>query len=818
MPPESGDCLRKWPHGKICAMEREPTSKGSLKVSLMLTCALCAHVSLCSPGWENVNPGRKEIPPAKVVWRAPLDALVVERLSGAEGEVSVTNGELRIRKSNGLGYIVVSWPSFGWEKGRLIRFFAEVEAKSDRPEKTYGMLSPWSGERHVPADDRWGRYEGYLSGGVHMRKLINSAPGTPYWKYRNFEPSSDATTPMIVIGGAPSESVWRQIGAEDGVASAKLWSDRFRRLSKPDHSSEMQDADAFARALAADKDHLAEIRTVNGVSMLFVDGSPMPPIAYKASEWSAQDGSLYGGKALQDLAGVRIGVIDLRLGDLGFDGFRGPWSGQGFDAAAAADTVARQMRIADKSLFLLALNTSAYPAFTEKEHPDEVWVKEGGSVAYGNSGSVTPDTYNDGGDSDPGDRRWPWVSYASPSWRAAIKRVTADLFAELRRSGLMKRVIGVHYCGYHDGQFALPILDYSPCAKKEYGRYLKERGLSPDDPAGRFEFFSRQLGFRALEDFSREAKRLAGKPIVAAMWNMTPFGISFDIGSFMRSDSVDIIAPQAMYQRRMPALSQGMNVPVASFHRHRKMLWMEFDFRTWAALDQWVKDLVVYKGLNTADDITCWRTLIRKHAGMLNASRMGWWMYDMSGGWYSPREIAEDYREVVDVRRSLDAATPDPWHPDVALVVDEVGMATLKTAGELDFRLRWEDYGASGVPHDIYLAEDFDSDPSLSGRYRLVVRDGFRTLDAEGLHGKAMAAGAFVACRPGVLEVDMNGNFMSVHCLVPGTHMVNLPFAACVTNLKDGSRTIGDHLELTMTAGETRWFGIRRQKSMEVEK
>ena len=787
--------------------------------SINLVCAVCmsliafaASGSRCSPGWENANPERREIPPAKVVWNASDSGATVERLDGAEGEVSVSNGVVRIRKTNGRGYIAVSWPSFSWKKGKLIRFFAAVEASSMRPEDTYGMLSPWSGERHIPADDRWGRYEGYLSGGVHMRKLINSAPCTPYWKYRNFEPSSDAVTPMIVVGGAPSESVWRHIGAEDGDASAELWRERFSKLHSPNHSSSMADEKSFAQALDADIDHSAEIRTVNGCSYFFVDGAPMPPIAYKASEWSAQDGSRYGGKPLQDLAGLRIGVIDLRLGDLGFDGFRGGWTERGFDAESAAKTVSRQMRIAEKSLFILALNTSAYPAFTEKEHPDEVWIKEDGSAAYGNSGSVTPDTYNDGGDVDPGDRRWPWVSYASPSWRSAIKRITAELFAELKRQGLMKRIIGVHYCGYHDGQFAMPILDHSQSAKDEYGRYLRERGLSPDDPAGRFDFFSRQLGFRALEDFSREAKRLAGKPIVAAMWDMTPFGISFDIGSFARSDSVDIIVPQAIYQRRMPALAQGINVPVATFHRNRKMLWMEFDFRTWAALDQWVKDLIVYKGLNTADDIVCWRTLLRKHAGMLNAARMGWWMYDMSGGWYAPREIADDYRQVMDVRRMLDSNPPDPWKPDVALVIDEVGMASLKTSGKLDFRLRWESYGESGVPYDIYLAEDFDTDSSLSTKYRLVIRDGFKSLNSERLNRMAKSAGAFVASEPGVLEVDMNGNFLSVHCLVPGTHTVRLPFKAHIVNLKDGAVEQGDSLSLAMTAGETRWFGLGRMK------
>lgn len=775
--------------------------------NLLVVAAVCGAIT---SGWEDVNPDRREVAPAKVVWYAPMEGATVEKLQGAEGEIAVSNGVVTVRKTNDRGYLVVSWPAIAWPKGRLIRFFAEVEAKTRTPGDTYGMLSPWSGTREVPAKDRWGRYEGYLSGGVHMRKLVNSAPLTPYWKYRNFEPSADTTTPMIVVGGAPSESVWRRIGAEDGESSAALWAERFGWLHNPDHSAERQDADAFARALAADTDHSAEIRTENGFSRFFVDGHPAVPIVYKASEWSAQDGGLYGGKALQDLGGVRIGVIDVRLGDLGFKGFEGAWTPNGFDAKRAAETIEAQMRIGEKSLFLLALNTSAYPAFTEKEHPDEVWTNKDGSVPLGNSGSITPDTYNDGGSEDPGNRRWPWVSYASPSWRSAIKRLTAELFAELRRRGLLKRIVGVHYCGYHDGQFAMPILDYSPCAKAEYGRYLKEKGLKPDDPTGGFEYFSHQLGFLALEDFSREAKRLAGKPIVAVMWNMAPFGVSFNVTSFTFSDAVDVMVPQALYQRRLPGLSQGLNAPTASFHRHGKMLWLEFDFRTWSALDQWVKDLVVYKGLNTVEDIVSWRTTIRKNAGMINASRMGWWMYDMSGGWYSPPEIAEDFRQVVDVRNALDAVMPDPWRPDVAIVVDEAGMAALQTAKNLDFRLRWEDFGESGVPYETFVAADFNADPSLKEKYKLVIRDGFKRLDGKRLNAMAREAGAFVAAEPGVLEVDLNGDFLSVHCLVPGEHVVNLPFAARIVNLKDGSETAGAKVSLSMTAGETCWFRLFR--------
>ena len=768
-------------------------------------------------GWRNVDADRREVEPARVYWRSDFgrtNVFAVERLGGAEGTVRFEAGELVIEKTNWKGCFIVRGPSFPVADGTALRLAADVSVDGAEPDYSHGVIRLVAPDGALPLCTELGHGTLVDGGAEPMRGLVNTAPGVYARRYAHGRARGGTARLGVAVSGAPSVSRWKEWTAEDLEAAQEKWRGICAARTARDRAGERLDEGEFDRRVQADIDHTASLRRTGGVTRLFIDGRPAVPVAYHAKGSFGPDALLEtfaGGPLAKVGVPLMIKAVNFGTGDPG----RLYWTKGGFDAKGAVADLKRSMRLAPDALFVLCAVCNAYPDFTRVEHPDEVWVRKDGSVALGNSGSITPDTYNDGGDADPGDRRWPWVSYASPSWRAAIKRVTAELFAELRRQGLMKRVIGVHYCGYHDGQFASPILDYSPAAKAEHARYVRERGLGPGDPAGSFEFFSRQLGFRALEDFSREAKRLAGKPIVAAMWDMTPFGISFDVTSFTYSDAVDVIAPQAMYQRRMPALSQGINVPAASFHRHGKMLWMEFDFRTWAALDQWVRDLVVYKGLNTADDLVCWQTLLRKHAGMLNAARMGWWMYDMSGGWYSPREIAEDFRQVVDVRRALDAVAPDPWHPDVALVIDEVEMAGLKTAGKLDFRLRWEDYGASGVPYETYLAADFDSDPALAGRHRLVVRDGFRRLDADGLHALAEKAGAFVACAPGVLEVDMNGDFMSVHCLVPGTHPVRLPFAARATNVKDGSRAVGTRLDLAMTAGETRWFRIERLKGGE---
>ena len=800
---------------------------------------------VATPGWENVNPQRREFPPAKVVWTAPTEGFDVMREGGAEGEVSFGDGAVRIRKTNAAGRITVRAPAFPAAEGAALRFFADVSARTDDPDGTVGYICAHGAERTVVPVDPITAKAFSKGGKAYMRMLVNSAPGMTYRKYAHFTPAGEPVTPVIVVEGAPSESVWRNWTAEDLDAAQDLWGRHWKSLSAQDRSGDRAELAAFERAVAADVDHTARIVTRNGFSRFVVDGRDTPPFAYKASR---RDGAQYSGKPLQP-HGVKIGCIVLPLGEL--PGGRAPWNEKGFDVEMAVERIRDGMRMGDESCFILALGCSAYPAFTEVEHPDETWRRKDGSVVRGNSGSAIPDEYNDGGKLDKGDRRWPWVSYASPAWRNAIKGIVARLVAELKRTGLSKRIIGVHFCGYHDGQFASPVEDHSPCAKAEYAKHLAARGLKPGDPGTEYAAFARQLGYRALEEFSREAKRAFGKPIIAVRWSMRPLGgtkdAAYDLGAFIRSDAVDVVIPQPTYAQRLPALGQGVRLPCQTLHRHGKMMWYEFDLRTYAALERWAKSVVDAKGLGTSEDLAMWQTVFRKHAGIMLAQRMGWWLYDMAGGWFYPEEIAKDCGDVYSLCRDMLEVDPDPWHPDAALVVDERAMAAYNTSDGPKVKNarnlvmgQWPRTAASGVPYDFYLADDAYGDPDLMKRYKAVVLCAFlhpddrqkalmEKLSALGVktfvapeagyspaffNGFVKDAGGYVAMRPGVAQVDMNGDFVSVHCLVPGRHDFRLPFPAKVVNVKSGreEKAADGTLTLEMSAGETCWFRLYRRK------
>lgn len=66
----------------------------------------------------------------------------------------------------------------------------------------------------------------------------------------------------------------------------------------------------------------------------------------------------------------------------------------------------------------------------------------------------------------------------------------------------------------------------------------------------------------------------------------------------------------------------------------------------------------------------------------------------------------------------------------------------------------------------------------------------------------ARESGAFVASRPG-LQVSMSGNFLMIHCLVPGTYDIRL---------QNGSQ-----MTVSLTAGETQWMIVETSGARRIE-
>lgn len=793
-----------------------------------------------TPGWENICRDRKEFPSAKVLWRADLKDVSYELRDGAEGSVTVGDGIIRIVKTNSKGRIVVKAPSFPAGTKQELRLFCDVSAFSSSPDSSYGFVCGYgdgteSLHMRNAIDRRW-----FGAGGEYMWLLINSAPGMTYRKYGHVHAGEGNVTPALVVHGSPSRSEWRNWTAEDLASAQTAWDEHWNRLSAKDRSADMTDETEFLRGLSSDIDHEAAVETVNGVSRLVIDGTQVPPVAFK-EKCSFGPGSelfTYSGNRL-NRSGLKLSVISVSISS--FPGYKGFWSETGFDVDSLVEHVKNRMRATDGSCIILSIGCTA-PLWFMDSYPDEVWRRVDGSVVKGDAGSAFAE-YSSTGKVNKNRKVWPWPSYASKAWKESIKMKISEIAAALKKTGLSKRIVGFHFYGYHDAQFATPFEDHSNPAKSEYAKYGAEGGK------GDYALFMRQIGFRAQEEFARHAKSLFGKRMIAVRWCMAPFGgnreCSFDLTAFARSDAIDVVVPQPTYSKRLPAIAQGPRLPTSSFHHHGKLMWYEFDLRTWAALELWGQSVLATKGLGQADDFPMWQTIFRKHAGIMIARRMGWWFYDMGGGWFTPESIVEDVKTVLNTMSEMQRTPPDPWVPSVAIVIDEEALACYNSPGHpavknvrsmvLD---QWPRLSASGVPYDVWLAEDAMNDQSWMTRYKAVVLSGFlkpegrrkEFVDELKSHGVAVHitqpggfspkffhdfvkdAGGYVATDPGV-QVDMNGNFASVHCLVPGKYDFNLPFPCRIVNLKDVREELSADgvLPLNLTAGETCWFRIYRK-------
>ena len=695
-------------------------------------------------GWQDENPMRKIFEEPKVLWKAAnykKSTFVLKKVAGAEGEMLVMDGAIRIVKTNDKGFLIVEGPAFDIEKGREVRLSADVEVSGSNGETAHGFLRAYGKAPNYGVSPLF--ESDFAAAGIpRMLGLPNSPKGQTYRKYGNQVAKDEVMTPVIVVDGSPSVSTWKGWKVSDLKAEREEWHKATRVRWPKVKDKDREDEAKFAAGLAADTQHTAEVVRMNGISQLLVDGRKVLPIAYKgphAGGDAIPPPERFSGRPF-DGSAVPLMVKDIRLGKV--PGSRGYWTKDGFDAKGAVSEIRNSMRLAPKTPFVIAIGCNAYPEFAREEHPEEAMKHEDGSVVMGNAGSCLP-TYCM---PDP-TKVWPWPSYSSRIWRDGVKKCLRELVAELKHQSLDKRIVGIHTFGYQDGQFTATCIDQSPAAKAEYAEFLKEGGHA----ATNYSFFAMQTGFRAQEEFAREFKRLMGKKCVAIMWCESPFrgrrASSWDVGEFLKSDTMDILVAQPCYVHRLPGLPGGNHLPTASFSLHGKLFFEELDFRTYAALEPGWHSPASLCGVGESHDFEMWQTVFRKHAGTMVAQRMGWWFYDMIGGWFGAPEIVADIDAALKVYNAAGWGQtapqgtnrrPSPWKPGVAVVVDEAGAFGWE-GGEkflqrpLDFSYGEQLFllARSGVPFDVYLYADVAANPGLMKSYSLVALGLMRRYDAE---------------------------------------------------------------------------------------
>lgn len=730
---------------------------------------VASALAALTAGWENICAERAWPETTNRIWQAAYergaDGFTVERRDGAEGEVEFLADGIRVRKTNDKGYLlIVSKRTFAAPPHTRIQVVADAYDVSGDPTRALGMLRLWCGDERF---DYWGgsvnppsptlEFLQNTEPGGHVRKFATYAPGDGSLGYK-----TDWTIPVsaaIVVSGPPSASIWRNWHVRDWSEAAMRWQrlGAEAREKTRDHSGDVVAEAEFAAGLAGDVEHTAKVVRQDGVSRLLIDGESVLPAVYKG----VGDRRLFCGMRMEQKADLRLQEAVIGLGRR-LDIPNGPyfWSPAGFDARAAVAELRKQMRAAPKSLFLVGLSVNPYPEFAD-EHPSETWIDKDGRPQYGRDCHLAMEGA-DKAARDP--KAWKWVSMMSPLWRAGAKKCIAELIDELKRTGLSRRIVGFHISGFHDGQFAPALYDYSAPAKagyrafleRKYGRVMPEAeppafarygtyGSGTDfmwDPKDRdlvdFQEYMHKAPFEVQDDLAREVKRRFGKDVIVVKWCMSAFGgrmqSELAFTEFVNSKSIDILVAQAAYSRRLPARAiPEFRVP-ASFHAHGKIYMNELDYPTW--LRGYGRDEIDADYRGYIRDFPMWESTNRKIVGQMFAIRHGFWYYDMSGAAYDDDRQLEDIRTANLVGAELVAGRPDPWTAPAAFVVDEESLFYRNISGRgtlvdenhmVSEQLAW--LATSGVPMDVWLADDFIRRPELAEKYRVVVFCGMYEVD-----------------------------------------------------------------------------------------
>ena len=834
--------------------------------------ALLSCAARCeTDGWES-RPSARRIsnPERAVVWSAPFGAgaegFDVEKRYGAEGDVIFAADSITIDKTNDLGEIVVR-PKVPYHANGavLLRAAVREESTNARPLETVGAVYLYGKEERLgPSEfDRHAKHWG--GGGDRNSHVLNTPPGVGEWKYGYDCADTNngcRVTPVIVVSNAACTTTWSDWRIEDAETLNSDWRKIIASRKPCDRTTEAVPSKAFEEIIRNDCEHVAKVEVRDGRSVLLVDGKETLPVLYKSREAKYVHG---GGPFKCTHAGRGIGGAGVKLQSMTVSS-RHWWPNGQYGLKGAVEDVRLAMRTSPDSLFVVALNLDPYERFAE-DHPSERWIGRDGMVVCGGGGACKAAV-------KPGEpwpaRMVPCTSISSVLWRETAKRNIALLVGELKRLGLAKRIVGVHLTGFHDKQFSTSFFpDFSPSALASYRKFTGDPNATiPDftsadmfEPTGdeeqkRWLAFIKAEPCRVQNDLARHVKSCFGKDIIVIRWSYGPYSgkyiNDYDTWEFLHSDALDILVAQQAYKQRGPAIPFANKMPFASYHKHGKMYFDELDFRTWNVINYSEMSLM---GLGCSMDVEMWRSAIRRAVGRMVAGRMGWWFYDMENGWFDNPEILSDIAEMLHEIGEIphgDAA----WRPTAAIVIDEKnilenvnlarrtengGAATWRDAGESnnDLPAHLPKFAASGVPFDIWLAEDLFREPSIADGYkclfwtccvrkdakraaferdfsakggRILFRDGLCRATAESIHRFAQEAGAYVPFDRSGVQVDMNGNFISLHCIVPGDYVFRLPFPAKVVNLKTGreARTErgGTMLPLNLVAGETRWYAL----------
>lgn len=483
----------------------------------------------------------------------------------------------------------------------------------------------------------------------------------------------------------------------------------------------------------------ARIEIIGGRPRMTVGGEPIAPAFYNGC-WFNPHLSMFGDF---HRAGVHTFLMTGSAGrNLYGTGF---WTGKDtYDFTAFDHNLWRILRVDPQANIILYMGCEPYVEWGS-ENPDDVCSDQDGNKAI-----VDFHTIRFGGaDPEKGQRFGP--SLYSARLRRDCGNALRKLVEHLQEIEHGRAVIGIHLCGFSDGQFFdwdfgwkdKHVADYSPAGMAAFRDWLYRR-YNGDLQALRQAWNDENVTFEtaerprirqiwtdkylvdsqqavdhncfasegqaetvlALAQAVREASN--GELLIGTYYEDISGNVynHIALNRYLDSPYIDYLAGPADYRIRKGGYSGGVRNVFGSTLLHGKMFIIEQDWRSWTAGPNSPVENFAYGRAESAEEHNA---MVRRESGMMLAFGLGAWWYDLAGKWFRDDGIMNGIAEAV---RAFESDLPLTGLPEadaaVFLSEDSNYYNTLRnceiTRGSIaKQRVQWY---TSGVPYRLYLMSD----------------------------------------------------------------------------------------------------------------
>lgn len=428
----------------------------------------------------------------------------------------------------------------------------------------------------------------------------------------------------------------------------------------------------------------SEIKSINGLPALSVDGRPLPEMAYITY---IPENNRYADFAS---AGVKLYSVNLNFSEMPINENapvlvfqKGFFEKETPDFSIVNNNFDAILSACPDAYIFPRVNVNLSREW-EKAHPDEL-------CEYGKNGRTR-------------------ASFASNLWAEEVKKCLIQLIKYIENSPYAERVIGYQLAGGNTDEW-FPFDSYGFYGKRAKAKFLKycEDNQCKKTEENYYKFASETIADRIIEFAQTVKNATESKKLVGAFYGYTigcPHRTQchLALGRLLESDSVDFLcSPLTYVHGRQAGLDTYPMIPVGSVKLHNKLYFSENDIRT--HLSRPVSPHPNYS-------VKIWtgpKKSISLEQLKLNFCRAliygnGMWWFDMWGGWYKDTDFMQAFSRMAEICKD----GMDKPECEVAVFTDESCYFGLPSHKNIIWNT-CNQLGLTGAMNEVFLASDFDA-------------------------------------------------------------------------------------------------------------